>query len=432
MALDHVETLECTLCGATYDPERVVYTCPNHEGVAGILEVTYDYDVIQDRFDESIDGHIDSQWKYEAFLPVDTDAEPVTLDEGGTDLLDAPRLGDDLGVDLAVKNDGRNPTGCFKDRATSVAVTKARFAGQDVVTCASTGNAAASLAGYAARAGLDARIFVPAAAPEGKLVQPRVYGADVLAVDGSYDEAYDLSIEVTDAYGWYNRNAAINPFQIEGKRTVGHELAEQTRGDVPDWVVFSMGDGCTIAGCWKGFREFAELGFVEDTPKMLGVQSAGASGIHDAFHDHADVDEVADTVADAIAVGRPRNTVKACRALEESGGTSLAVPDEDILEALTDLGAAEGVYAEPAGAAPIAGIRKAREEGIIEAGESVVAVVTGMGLKDTAGANDAVGDVTGIAPSLDAVESTYGPAAEGAADAAPVDGGDPDDAWFDA
>ncbi|MEA5388763.1 pyridoxal-phosphate dependent enzyme [Haloarculaceae archaeon H-GB2-1] len=167
MALDHVETLECTLCGATYDPEQVVYTCPEHDGVAGILEVVYDYDVVQDRFDASLDGDIRSQWKYRAFLPVDTEATPVTLDEGGTDLLDVPRLGAEFDVDLRVKNDGLNPTGCFKDRATSVAATKARFAGRNVVTCASTGNAAASLAGYAARAGLDCRIFVPESAPEG-------------------------------------------------------------------------------------------------------------------------------------------------------------------------------------------------------------------------------------------------------------------------
>ncbi|WP_435335936.1 threonine synthase [Haloarchaeobius sp. TZWWS8] len=417
MTLDHVDTLECTLCGETYDPEQVVYTCPNHDGVAGILEVQYDYDVIVDRFDAELDGNIESQWKYRDFLPVDTDATPVTLDEGGTPLVDAPRLGDELGVDVRVKNDGVNPTGCFKDRATSVAVTKARYAGRDVVTCASTGNAAASLAGYAARGGLDCRIFVPAAAPEGKLVQPRVYGADVLAVEGSYDEAYDLSLEVTQEYGWYNRNAAINPFQIEGKRTVGHELAEQTRGEIPDWVVFSMGDGCTIAGCWKGLREFAELDFVDDTPKMLGVQPEGASAIHDAFHEHDDVDTVADTLADAVAVGRPRNTLKACRALEESGGTALTVSDEEILDAETLLGRTEGIYAEPAGAAPVAGIRKARERGIIEADESVVTVVTGSGLKDTAGAKRAVGPVTDITPSLDDVAAHYGtPAGEAGQD----------------
>ncbi|WP_411966151.1 threonine synthase [Haloferax sp. YSMS24] len=420
MALDNVETLECTLCGATYDPEQVIYTCPNHEGVAGILEVKYDYDVVDDQFDEPLDGNIPNQWKYRAFLPVDTDATPVTLDEGGTPLLDAPRLSDALDVTVRIKNDGQNPTGCFKDRATSIAVTKARHAGRDVVTCASTGNAAASLAGYAARGGLDCRIFVPAAAPDGKLVQPRVYGADVLAVEGSYDEAYDLSLDVTDSYGWYNRNAAINPFQIEGKRTVGHELAEQTQDEIPDWIVFSMGDGCTIAGCWKGFREFAELGYVDDTPKMLGVQPTGASAIHDAFHEYDDIDTVADTLADAVAVGRPRNTLKACRALEESGGTALTVTDEEILHAETLLGRTEGVYAEPAGAAPIAGIREARERGIIAADESVVAVVTGIGLKDTAGAKRAVGPVTEIAPSLDDVEATYGPVPDPSPDTRPT------------
>ncbi|TYL37823.1 threonine synthase [Natronococcus pandeyae] len=408
MALDHVETLECTLCGATYDPDQVIYTCPNHEGVAGILDVKYDYDVINDQFDAVLDGHISSQWKYQAFLPVDTSATPVTLEEGGTELLDAPQLSETLGVNVRIKNDGRNPTGCFKDRATSVAVTKAQHADQDVVTCASTGNAAASLAGYAARAGLDCRIFVPADAPEGKLVQPRVYGADVLAVAGSYDEAYDLSLAVTDAYGWYNRNAAINPFQIEGKRTVGHELAEQTREEVPDWVVFSMGDGCTIAGCWKGFQEFAELDYVDDTPQMLGVQPEGASAIHDAFHEHDEIDDVAETLADAVAVGRPRNTLKACRALEESGGTAVTISDNDILAAETLLGRTEGIYAEPAGAAPIAGIRAARERGIIADDESVVAVVTGFGLKDTAGAKRAVGEVTDIKPTLDDVAAHYG------------------------
>jgi threonine synthase len=416
MTFDHVETLECTLCGATYDPDKVIYTCPEHDGVAGILEVVYDYDVVHDRFNAPLDGNIQSQWKYRAFLPIETGATPVTLDEGGTDLLDAPQLGDELGVDVRVKNDGLNPTGCFKDRATSVAVTKARHAGRDVVTCASTGNAAASLAGYAARGGLDCRIFVPESAPEGKLVQPRVYGSDVLAVAGSYDEAYDLSLEVTEAYGWYNRNAAINPFQIEGKRTVGHELAEQTQDSIPDWVVFSMGDGCTIAGCWKGFREFAELDYVDDTPKMLGVQPDGASAIRDAFHGHDDTDDVADTLADAVAVGRPRNTLKACRALEESGGTALTVTDDDILAAETLLGRTEGIYAEPAGAAPVAGIRRAREQGIIDADESVVAVVTGIGLKDTAGAKQAVGDVTRIEPTLEDVADQYGTPTDGTED----------------
>jgi threonine synthase len=418
MTMDHVITLECTLCGTEYDPDQVIYTCPEHEGVKGILEVKYDYDVIHDTFDAELDGNITSQWKYEAFLPVHDTADVVTLNEGGTDLFDAPQLSEALDVRTLVKDDGRNPTGCFKDRASSIAVTKAKHDGRDIIICASTGNAAASLSGYAARGGLDCRIFVPGDAPAGKLAQPLVYGSDVLAVDGSYDEAYDLSMEATDEYGWYNRNAAINPFQVEGKRTVGHELAEQSavREEISDWVVFSMGDGCTIAGAWKGFREFSELDYVEDTPKMLGVQAQGASAIHDAFHDHSDIDEIADTLADSIAVGRPRNTIKACRALEESGGTSVLVEDEEILDAELLLGSTEGIYTEPAGATPIAGVKKARNEGIIEADETVVVCSTGFGLKDTESAKQATSGVQRIDPRIEEINELYGDTQTAAAD----------------
>jgi threonine synthase len=418
MTMEHVTTLECTLCGEEYDPDQIIYTCDNHEGVQGILEVTYDYDAIHDDFDADLDGSIPSQWKYETFLPVAADADPVTLNEGGTDLFDAPTLSEELGVEVLVKDDGRNPTGCFKDRASSVAVTKARHAGREIITCASTGNAAASLSGYAARGGLDCRIFVPGDAPAGKLAQPLVYGADVLAVEGSYDEAYDLSVEVTEQYGWYNRNAAINPFQVEGKRTVGHELAEQSvvRGDVPDWVVFSMGDGCTIAGAWKGFKEFYDLGYVDDYPKMLGVQSEGAPAIHDAFHGHDEISDLADTLADSISVGRPRNTLKACRAPEQSGGTTLLVPDEEILEAETLLGSTEGIFAEPAAAAPIAGVEEALDRGIIDRGETVVVASTGFGLKDTKGAKRAAGEPERVDPDIAEVERLYGTAEQATAD----------------
>ncbi|WP_266083280.1 threonine synthase [Haladaptatus caseinilyticus] len=405
--MDHVTTVECTLCGEQYDPSEVVYTCSNHAGVKGILEVQYDYDIIDERFNEPLDGRINTQWKYQAFLPVSEETDPITLGEGGTDLLKANRLGAELGVEIRVKDDGRNPTGVLKDRATSVSVTKAREFDRDIVTCASTGNAAASLAGFAARAGLECRIFVPGDAPGGKLAQPLVYGADVLGVEGTYDEAYDLSMEVTERFGWYNRNAAINPFQVEGKRTVGHELAEQCRNDIPDWVVFSMGDGCTIYGGWKGFHEFDELGYVDKTPKMLGVQAKGASAIHDMFHEHEDVNDVANTIADSIAVGRPRNTLKACKTLERSGGTSVLVSDEEILRAEALLGRTEGIYAEPAGAAPVAGVRKARDQGIIEEGESVVVVVTGNGLKDSDSAMQAGGKVEYIAPDIGDVTDRY-------------------------
>lgn len=407
MTMDHVIELRCTLCDETYDPDQIIYTCPNHEGVKGILEVEYDYDRVLARFDKDIDGNISNQWKYRAFLPVHDETDPVTLDEGGTSLYEAPTLSDTLGVETIVKDDGRCPTGVLKDRASSISVTKAVEQGQEVVTCASTGNAAASLSGYAARAGVDCRIFVPGDAPEEKLAQPLIYGADVLAVDGDYDDAYDLSLDVTENFGWYNRNAAINPFQVEGKRTVGLELAEQTKDNVPDWLVFSMGDGCTIYGGWKGFREMYELGFVNKKPKMLGVQAKNASTIHDTFHGHNSIKNIAETIADSIEVGRPRNTIKACKALDESNGTSLLVSDEEILMAEKLLGSTEGIYAEPAGAAPVAGVQKAIKKEIIEPDETVCIVVTGNGLKDSKSAMKASGEIQRIRPDISEVQVRY-------------------------
>jgi threonine synthase len=412
--MDHVASLTCTSCGETYDPAEFRYTCEEHEGFQGILEVEYDYGRVLDRFDADIDGDIADQWKYRGFLPVEDEVEPVTLGEGGTALLDAPRLSEALDVETYVKDDGRNPTGVLKDRASSVSMTKARELGRGTVTCASTGNAAASLAGYAARGGFDCRIFVPGSAPEGKLAQPLVYGADVLAVEGSYEQATELSLEVTETYGWYNRNAAINPFQVEGKRTVGLEVAEQAhaKGLSPDWFVFSVGDGCTIFGGWKGVKEMRDLGFVDDAPRMLGVQAEGARHVHDVFTGAEDPSEAAETLADSIAVGRPANLLKAVKALRESDGESVLVSDEAILEAETLLGSAEGVYAEPAAAAPVAGVAEAREQGIIGADETVVVCVTGTGLKDTKSAQQAAGPPTSIPPTLDAVAERYGGAAD--------------------
>jgi len=215
-------------------------------------------------------------------------------------------------------------------------------------------------------------------------------------------------MEVTEEFGWYNRNAAINPFQVEGKRTVGHELAEQTRGDVPDWLVFSMGDGCTIYGGWKGFREFRDLGFVDEAPKMLGVQAEGARAIHDAYHEHDSTDDVANTLADSIAVGRPRNTLKAVKALNESGGTSVVVSDDEILRGRRRSAAPRESTPNPPGR-PHRGIRKALSEGIIDEDESVLAVVTGYGLKDAKSAVEASGSATEIEPELDEVKQRYSP-----------------------
>ncbi|MFW5900462.1 MAG: threonine synthase [Halodesulfurarchaeum sp.] len=409
MGMEHVEAYRCIECGEEYDPEGIMYTCPNHDDpMEGILDIVYDYDAIDEDFSEELGGEIPDLWKYRPFLPVAAGVEPVTLGEGGTDLIEAPTLGAELGVELFVKDDSRNPTASFKDRATTVTVTKAKHHDHDVVTCASTGNAAASLAGYAARAGLEARIFVPESAPEGKLAQPLVYGADVIQVQGTYPEAGALSLDVTETYGWYNRNAAFNPFQVEGKRTAGLEIAEQTRGDVPDWVVVSVGDGCTIAGVWKGLKEFEKLGYIEETPKMLGVQAEGAPVIHEAFHGEERLEKKAETLADSIAVAAPANLRKAVTAMEESDGNSVAVSDREILEAELALGSTEGLFTEPAAAAIIAGTKKAVETDIIEEGESVVVVSSGYGLKDLENAKAAGKEPYSIPPDIDEVEAIFG------------------------
>ncbi|WP_123534069.1 threonine synthase [Halosimplex salinum] len=397
-----VEALACERCGRRYAPGDVEYTCPAHDGVAGILDVRYDYDAVRDRLSAALDGPTDDLWTYEPLLPVDGD--PVRLGAGGTDLLDAPALGDALGVEARVKNETTNPTGSNKDRGSAVVVSRARQQGHDVVACASTGNAAASLAGYAARADLACRIFVPADLPEAKAVQPRLYGATVLGVDGNYADAYELCRSVSAERGWYNRNAAMNPYAVEGKRTLGFELAEQAPD--ADWVVMPMGNGCSLAGAWKGLSEFERLGVIDDTPRMLGVQAAGATAIYDRFVTEGGGDSVegeaavrpdsGDTTADSIDVSVPHNAGKACRALEASGGDAVVVSDEEIRAGQRLLGESEGVFAEPASAAAVAGVRAARERGTIDSGERVVVVATGTGLKDTASARDAVDDVVAV------------------------------------
>ncbi|WP_436924626.1 threonine synthase [Halosimplex amylolyticum] len=401
-----VEALACERCGRRYAPDDVEYTCPAHDGVAGILDVRYDYDAVRDSVAAALDGPTEDLWTYEPLLPVDGD--PVRLGAGGTALLDAPALGDALGVDALVKDETGNPTGSNKDRGSAVVVSRARQQGHDVVACASTGNAAASLAGYAARADLDCRIFVPADLPEAKAVQPRLYGATVLGVDGTYADAYELCREVSAERGWYNRNAAMNPYAVEGKRTLGFELAEQAPD--ADWVAMPMGNGCSLAGAWKGLREFERLGFLDETPRLLGVQAEGATAIYDRFVTESDgdvgdrdgesarrpVDDDGETTADSIDVGVPHNAGKACRALRESGGDAVVVSDGEILDAQRLLGECEGVFAEPASAAAVAGVRTARERGTIAPGERVVVVATGTGLKDTASARRAVDDVIAV------------------------------------
>jgi threonine synthase len=287
-----------------------------------------------------------------------------------------------------VKDEGLNPTGSLKDRASGLAVAKAREFGAAVLACASTGNAASSLAGNAASAGLSTCIFVPARAPAPKLAQLVMYGARVFAVEGSYHDAYLLSEQAINHFGWYNRNAARNPYLIEGKKTVSFEIAEQLGWSVPDWVVVSVGDGCTIAGVGKGFADLERCGVTDRSPRLAGVQAEGCAPLARAWASGRpwQPEPGESTIADSIAVGTPRNPDKALRAVQATGGVFTTVSDEEITGAMRLLAKTTGVFAEPSAAAALAGLVRLVAEGTVSRRDTVAVINTGNGLKDPAAA----------------------------------------------
>jgi threonine synthase len=401
MKMTCVDHLRCVVCGATYAPETrlMCELC----GADGILDVVYDYDKARRSLEQSPLAGRASQtlWRYRELLPVDASSARIPdLSVGCTPLTPAPRLARYLGLDsLLIKDDGRNPTGSLKDRASALAVALACAEGKDVIACSSTGNAASSLAGMAASMGMRSVIFVPKDTPEPKLTQLLAFGATVLRVQGSYYDAFQLCQSACAISGWYNRNCAINPWLVEGKKTVALEICEQLDWKVPDWVAVSVGDGCTIAGIWKGFREFKLLGLIDRTPRMLGVQASGADAVLQAFRSGSlPPDRPENTVADSIKVGVPRNWRKALQAIHESGGTMISVDDSEILEAIGYTGSLSGIFAEPAASTSVAGLRKAVAEGYVDSDASVVTVITGNGLKDTRSARLAVGQPHDVSP----------------------------------
>ncbi len=405
--MGYVKKLKCLLCGEEYDPNEVKYTCPKC-GQDGILEVIYDYDEIKKHFSKESLKENDNytMWRYLPLLPVNDPSKIGPLKVGWTPLYTADRIRKDLGMPhLWIKDDGRNPTASLKDRASAVAVVKAQELGEEAITCASTGNAASSLAGASASVGIKSYIFVPKTAPKAKIAQLLVFGATVFAVNGSYDEAFDLSIKATEEFGWYNRNTAFNPYMVEGKKTVALEIIEQMNFEVPDYVFVSVGDGCIISGVAKGYKDMLALGLIDRMPKLVAVQAEGCKPIVDAVNGDGTVKFVQPkTLADSIAVGIPRNRVMAVRDVKESGGFGIAVSDEEILSAIKYLGSTQGIFAEPAGATGFAGMLKALEEGKISKNDRVVVIVTGNGLKDTESAIKAGGEPIVIDPDIDSVK----------------------------
>jgi threonine synthase len=392
--LSQVAALRCVACGRSYSP-RVGYTCTDCGTADGILDVLYDYAAIRRAFTRrALAKRPASHWRYRELLPISDRAILPALQVGWTPLCDAPSLARHIGVKtLYLKDDGRNPSGSLKDRASSIAAVLARSQRNPILACASTGNAASSLAGMAASLGLRSVIFVPQRAPEPKVTQLLIFGATVFRVLGGYDDAFRLSQQSCERFGWYNRNCAINPYLIEGKKTVGLEIADQLAWRAPDWVAMSVGDGCSIAGLWKAFHELKLLGLIERTPRILGVQAEGAAPVTEAFRTgEALRPMVPNTVADSIAVGVPRNWRKAVIAIRESGGTMINVSDDEILDAMRYCGKLTGIFAEPAAATAVAGLKRAIAEGVLSKRSTAVAVITGNGLKDIRAAKQAAGE----------------------------------------
>ena len=391
--MNYIKGYRCTICGKFFETQDALLTCPDC-GEKGILDVEYDYDALKkvltkDYFEKNRNY---SMWRYAPLMGIKEDHIDEMLRIGWTPLVKSHNLSKVLGVkELYIKDDGLNPSGSSKDRASGVAVLKAIEAGAKVISCSSTGNAASSCACHAAHMGLPAVIFVPKRAPIGKLTQISLYGATLVIVDGDYKAAFSLSKQAIAKHGWYNRNAAINPFMVEGKKTVSFEIAEQLNFKPTDWVVVSVGDGCTIGGVYKGFNELHKLGLIDRVPRILGVQSTGCEPFVVAAKNHEPLKECDEnTIADSIAVGIPRNPIKALRAVEYSKGAWISVPDEEIIKAMGLLGKTEGIFGEPAGVTGVAGLEKAIKEGIIKKDESVTIIVTGNGLKDPNNAQKAI------------------------------------------
>ncbi|HLC01113.1 MAG TPA: threonine synthase [Candidatus Bathyarchaeia archaeon] len=376
---------ECINCGTRYPTDEVIYFCRK---CGDILEIKLDYDLTKDTLKKSGWRKTPlSVWRYRDLMPINDPSKIVTLNEGGTGLHQCKRLSKALGIkQLYIKNEGENPTGSFKDRGMTVGVTKAVELGVKSVICASTGNTSASLAAYAAKAGLQCAVLIPSGKiAYGKLAQAIIYGSKVIQVRGNFDQALEIVFKLSEKHRSIYLLNSINPFRIEGQKSLGYEICEQLDNESPDRVVVPVGNAGNISAIWKGFTEFHNFGFVKTLPKMTGIQAVGAAPIAQAIKSGSSeikpVNEP-ETIATAIRIGAPVSWKKAVNAIRSSGGTAETVTDVEILEAQKTLSRLEGLFVEPASASSIAGLKKLVENGTIERDERIVCVTTGHGLKD--------------------------------------------------
>ncbi|HUV79634.1 MAG TPA: threonine synthase [Candidatus Bathyarchaeia archaeon] len=373
--------VECIRCGARYSKEDVIYTCSK---CGGLLDIKYDYSKVDVK--RIVNARGEGVWKYRELLPFDDETKPITINEGNTPLYRCDRLAKAMGIsDLWVKHEGLNPSGSFKDRGMTVGVTKAVELGVKGVACASTGNTSASLAIFAAKAGFPCYVLLPKGKVAlGKVAQAMMHGAQVFSLKGNFDDALRVVRVLCEKESLYLLNS-VNPYRLEGQKTIAFEVAEKRGWEVPDRLILPVGNAGNISAIFKGFSELKTLCITDAIPKMTGIQAEGAKPIVRALKEgKAEITPEAkpETIASAIRIGNPVNAAKALVAIRESGGVAESVTDDEITEAQLELARLEGIGVEPASAASIAGLKKLVEMGVVERDERIVCITTGHLLKD--------------------------------------------------
>ncbi|MCU1458664.1 MAG: L-threonine synthase [Actinomycetia bacterium] len=405
-----VHGVRCRECGREYDVAPI-YTC---EWCFGPLEVTYDYDEIKKTISkERIAAGPLSMWRYQDLLPVDRNPA-LDLGAGFTPLVRADRLAAELGLgELWIKNDTVNPTNSFKDRVTSTALSKAVEFGFKTAACASTGNLANSVAAHAAHAGLRSFVFIPSNLEQGKIVTTAVYGGNVVAIDGNYDDVNRLCAELAGTYRWAFVNVNLRPFYAEGSKTLAYETAEQLGWEAPDHVVVPVASGSLLTKIRKGFGELYKVGLLDEEPhvRISGAQADGCSPVATAFKSGSDTIKPVkpDTIAKSLAIGNPADGYFAIDAVRQSGGSIGSVSDDEVVEGIKLLARTEGIFGETAGGVTIATLRKLAQEGVVRSDERVVAYITGHGLKTIEAMAPTVRPTAVIPATLDAFHDAFDP-----------------------
>jgi len=402
--MSFARALRCRECGREY-PLTPSHVC---EYCFGPLEVTYDYEGIKKSISrESIAAGPESLWRYSDLLPVD--GERVDLQAGFTPLIKADRLGKHLGLNnLYLKNDCANPTWSFKDRVVAVASSKAREFGFKTIACASTGNLANAVSAHAARAGMEAFVFVPSDLEAGKLLGSKIYGANLVAVDGSYDDVNRLCAELGDKYPWAFVNINFRPYYSEGSKTLGYEVAEQLGWRAPDHCIVPLASGSLYGKIWKGLHEFEDLGLIGDVKtRMSGCQATGCSPIITAYDNNTfNFRPVRpNTIAKSLAIGNPADGYYTLKTMSESNGAGAAVTDPEVVEGIRLLAETEGLFAETAGGVTIAGLRRLVQREQVGKDEVVVAFITGAGLKTQEAVADVLPPPLMVQPTVESFEA---------------------------